>query len=102
MKSSTFIFPKNTGYMKYLEDSKYISFVGKNEHLLIKYNSIWVKESKLMKKNFKTVQFMKTNTLELKLNIMAKKLVQTAKKMKFSIKNFSSKFDEVYSGRLSQ
>ena len=55
-----------------------------------------------MKKNFKTVQFMKTNTLELKLNIMAKKLVQTAKKMKFSIKNFSSKFDEVYSGRLSQ
>ena len=55
-----------------------------------------------MKKNFKTVQFMKINTLELKLKIMAKKLVQTAKKKKFSIKNLFSKFDEAYSGRLSQ
>ena len=102
MKASTMIFPKKIGYVKYLEDSKYMSFVVKNEHLLVKYNSIWVKESKLMKKNFKTVQFMKINTLELKLKIMAKKLVQTAKKKKFSIKNLFSKFDEVYSGRLSQ
>ena len=102
MKLSTIIFSKEIGYIKYLEDSKYMSFVVKNEHLLVKYISIWVKESKLMKKNFKTVQFMKINTLELKLKIMAKKLVQTAKKKKFSIKNLFSKFDEVYSGRLSQ
>ena len=40
MKASTIIFPKKIGYMKYLEDSKYMSFVVKNEHLLVKYNSI--------------------------------------------------------------
>ena len=102
MKLSTIIFSKEIGYIKYLEDSKYMSFVVKNEHLLVKYNSIWVKESKLMKKNFKTVQFMKINTLELKLKIIAKKLVQTAQKMKLSIKNFFSKFDQVHSGTLLQ
>ena len=40
MKASIMIFPKKIGYVKYLEDSKYMSFVVKNEHLLVKYNSI--------------------------------------------------------------
>lgn len=42
------------GYMKSFYDSKYMSFVEKTEHLLNKYNNIWIKKSKLVKKELKT------------------------------------------------
>ena len=54
------------GYMKSLRDSKYMSFVVKNKHLLNKYNSIRIKKSNLMKKEFENSPVCEKNILELK------------------------------------
>ena len=46
------IFPKTSGYRRDFDEIKYMSFLIKDNKLLEKYNEIWDKVSKVIKKGF--------------------------------------------------
>ena len=56
--------PKMTVYRKDFDETKYISFLVKDNELLEKYNEIWKNLVMLSKKNLKVIWYIYKNTWE--------------------------------------
>ena len=56
--------PKMTVYRKDFDETKYISFLIKDNELLEKYNEIWKNLVMLSKKNLKVIWYIYKNTWE--------------------------------------
>ena len=63
LKNETFtlIFPKMNAYRRDLDETKYISFLIKDDELLEKYNKIWEKVENIIKKNLTVNQYSMKN-----------------------------------------
>ena len=67
VKALCIFLSKVSAYRKDFDESKYISFIIKNDELLEKYNKIWEKVRNILKKKFDSEPVYKTNYLKTKI-----------------------------------
>ena len=89
-----------SAYRKEFDETKYMSFLTKDDELLEKYNEIWEKVSKSIKKEFDSdpvyeEKYLKTKIKSYKGKINANFHNNKIPKRRFSIFLFISNFDQL-------
>ena len=81
--------PKMTAYRKNFDETKYMSFLLKNDKLLEKYNEIWNKVNNTIKKGVDSESLYNEKYLRTKKNFMKEKSAQIFMEIKYQKKIFS-------------